>query len=127
MSDLQKLAKVLIKKWYKVLSSKKWKDTYFSFSDWERIAYVQRNIYHIWYDFTKQNKPSRQHWTWFSVLNQADALLDNAKMALNAYCDRNLIPKELQYTNMTQFINYQKRYWKNYWELTLEEVENYIK
>lgn len=139
-SDLQKLAFFLIKNhWIMVLCDKKTPSPYFSFSDWVNIWYVQRNYYKCWYDYSKTNRPSERHWTWFQTMTQVEATTENCKRTLLAHNNHlwgehlcmscwNVVEhkNDLIYANVQQFINYEKKFWENYGPITIEEITSFI-
>lgn len=127
-TDLQNLARALLALWYSVLCDKKEARDWFSFSDGVNIGYVQHARYEIGFSFSKTNQPSKENWTWFIVLQQVEATTANARMTLNASCPRADSRRPIVYYNtVQQFINYQQKFWKDYWAINQNEVEQRIK
>ena len=123
MENLKTFARALINNWFFVLSDMQEARDYFSFSDWINIWYVQKNNYWICYDFKKTNKPSKETWTWFQVLKESELSIENAKKTLNS---NSWIDNTIFYKSMTDFIEYERKFWKNYWILTKSDIENFI-
>jgi len=126
-SDLQKLAYFLIKNYQmQVLSSKQEPSKYFTFSDGITMGYVQKEELSWWFSFGSVCMPNKDSWTWHQIFKNVDALPKYAMSTLHTY-NPFLNDDKYKYTNVTQFINYQKRFRKEYWPITIEEIDLYIK
>ncbi len=124
-SDLQKLAFFLIKNYsLQVLVDKQESRNYFSFSNWVDVWYVQKD--NCWYSFSKSNIPNTDSGSGAQTFREVEAFAKYATATLSSH-NQFLKDDKYKYKSVQQFINYEQRHWKDYWPITIEEIEQYIK
>ncbi len=125
MTSLQNIALWLINKWLTVYSHRDGKHTWFSYSDGTNVWYIQHGT---WYGFSisRSNIPHKDVWSGCTVYEGTvwtdEEIIDRCISALY----RHTVDSIHEYKNATQFVNHQRKHWKNYDAITIGEIDLFI-